>query len=74
MPAFQPPTLNNKPSEDIKVRDSATKEEFNRQLLLILQELHKTLTLLDCNCSSKNKRVGQPAIRGGGVGGPQPLV
>lgn len=34
------------PSEDIKVRDSATKEEFNWQLLLILQELHKELTRL----------------------------
>lgn len=49
----------HKPSEDIKVRDRATKEEFNRQLLLILQELHKALTLLASNCSRKNKRDGR---------------
>lgn len=46
----------HKPGEDIKMRDSATKEEFNRQLLLILQELHKTLTLLGSNCGCKNKK------------------
>ncbi len=49
----------HKPCKGIKVRDSATKEEFNRQLLLILQELHKTLTLLDSNCSRKNQRLSR---------------
>lgn len=37
---------SHKLREEIKVRGSATKEVFNRQLLLILQELHKTFSLL----------------------------
>lgn len=47
-----------KPSADIKVKDSATKEAFNRHLLLILQEVHKMLTPLAANCSCKGKTRG----------------
>lgn len=39
--------------QDIKVRDIATEDDFNRQLLLILQELSKALPRLCSNWSRK---------------------